>query len=60
MLHPTVGWVSGLDLTAGGEAKVYDGTTGQSYTDKAVVMYIKLPKSRTAMSNIVNIKMGCP
>lgn len=55
LMHPTVGWVSGLDLNTGGEAKVYDGTTGKAYTDKAVVMYIKLPKSKTAMINIVNI-----
>lgn len=55
LLHPTVGWVSGLDLNAGGEAKVFDGTTGKSYTDKAVAMYIRLPKGKTAMINLVNI-----
>lgn len=55
LLHPTVGWVSGFDLNAGGEAKVYDGTTGRSFTDKAVVMYVKLPEGKTAMLNIVNI-----
>ena len=55
LMHPTVGWVSGFDLKAGGEAKVYDGTTGKSYTDRAVAMYIKLPKGKTAMINLVNI-----
>ncbi len=55
LMHPIVGWVSGLDLSVGGEAKVYDGTTGKAYTDKAVVMYIKLPEGKTAMINIVNI-----
>ncbi|MBQ9459936.1 MAG: hypothetical protein IJU66_08410 [Oscillospiraceae bacterium] len=55
LLHPTLGWVSGFDLDAGGEAKVYDGTTGKSYTDKAVAMYLKLPEGKTAMINIVNI-----
>ncbi|MBR5162442.1 MAG: hypothetical protein IKW79_00305 [Schwartzia sp.] len=55
LMHPTIGWVSGLDLNVGGEAKVYDGTTGNSYTDKAVAMYIKLPRGKTAMINIVNI-----
>ena len=55
LMHPTVGWVSGLDLNTGGEAKVFDGTTGKSYTDKAVAMYIRLPKGKTAMINLVNI-----
>lgn len=55
LMHPTIGWISGADLNAGGEIKVYDGTTGESYTDKAVVMYIKLPESKTAMINLVNI-----
>lgn len=55
LLHPTVGWVSGFDLNVGGAAKVYDGTTGQSYTDKAVAMHLRLPEGRTAMLNMVNI-----
>jgi hypothetical protein len=55
LLHPTVGWVSGCDLNAVSDAKVYDGTTGKAYTDKAVAMYLKLPEGRTAMVNIVNI-----
>ncbi len=55
LMHPTVGWVSGLDLNTGGEAKVFDGPTGESYTDKAVAMYIRLPKGKTAMINLVNI-----
>ncbi len=55
LMHPIVGWVSGLDLNVGGEAKVYDGKTGESYTDKAVVMYMKLPDDKSAMINIVNI-----
>ncbi len=55
LMHPTIGWISGADLEAGGEIRVYDGTTGESYTDKAVVMYIKLPEGRTAMINMVNI-----
>ena len=55
LMHPTVGWVSGYDLGTGGEAKVYDGSTGESYTDKAIVMYIKLPEEKSAMINIVNI-----
>lgn len=55
LMHPTIGWVSGFDLNEAAEAKVYDGSTGKSYTDRAVAMYIKLPEGKTAMINIVNI-----
>ena len=55
LMHPTVGWISGFDLNTGGEAKVYDGTTAVSYTDKAVVMYVKLPENKSAMINMLNI-----
>ena len=55
LMHPTVGWVSGFDLGTGGQAKVFDGSTGQAYADKAVVMYIKLADDKSAMINIVNI-----
>ncbi len=55
LLHPTIGWVSGSDLNEMKEPKVYDGTTGNVYTDKAVVMYIRLPEGKTAMIDIVNI-----
>ncbi|MCR4909116.1 MAG: hypothetical protein K5985_09805 [Lachnospiraceae bacterium] len=55
LLHPTIGWVSGLDLNGDGEAKAYDGTTGKSYTDKAVVMFLKLPEGKAAQINLINI-----
>ena len=55
LMHPTIGWISGFDLDDPTEPKVYDGTTGNSYTDKAVVMYIKLPKEKSAMINMINI-----
>lgn len=55
LLHPTVGWVSGHDLNTDENAKVYDGTTGKSYSDKAVAMYLKLPEGKNAMISIVNI-----
>ncbi|MCR4657573.1 MAG: hypothetical protein K5770_15310 [Lachnospiraceae bacterium] len=52
LMHPVIGWISGADLEEGGEIRVYDGTKGESYTDKAVVMYIKLPEGKSAMINI--------
>ena len=55
LMHPIVGWISGLDLNSEDEARVYDGTTQEAYTDKAVAMYIKLPEGKTAMINMVNI-----
>ena len=55
LMHPIVGWISGMDLNGEGEAKVFDGMSGESYTDKAVAMYIKLPEGKTAMINMINI-----
>ena len=55
LLHPTVGWISGNDLDENVMPMVYDGTTGRSYTDKAVVMFIELAEGKTANINIVNI-----
>ena len=55
LMHPTIGWISGDDLNDISDIKVYDGTTGEAYTDRAVVMYIKLPEEKTAMINMVNI-----
>ncbi|MCR5733272.1 MAG: hypothetical protein K6G22_01580 [Lachnospiraceae bacterium] len=55
LMHPVAGWVSGMDLQAPGVPKVYDGTSGSSYTDKAVVMYVKLPEGRNAMISLVNM-----
>ena len=55
LMHPTVGWISGFDLDARTSAKVYDGTTGEAYTDKAVVMYLELEEGKSAMINMINI-----
>ena len=55
LMHPTVGWVSGYDLETGGEARVYNGVTGESFSDRSVVMHIKLPEGKNAVINIINI-----
>ncbi len=55
LMHPTIGWISGADLDSNDVAKVYNGTTGEAYTDKAVVLYIKLPDDKAALINIINI-----
>ncbi|NLX91638.1 MAG: hypothetical protein GXZ07_08655 [Firmicutes bacterium] len=55
LLTPIVGWISGFDLSTDGCAKVYDGITGLSYTDKAVALHICLPDEMLASLGIVNI-----
>lgn len=55
LMVPTIGWVSGYDLDENGMAKVYDGTSGSSFTDKAVALHINLPANKAASLEIVNI-----
>ena len=54
-MNPTVGWISGFDLSSGSNAKVYDGVTGVSYNNKAVALHICLPEDKMASLGIVNI-----
>ncbi len=54
-MHPTIGWVSGYDFIKGGQARVYNGETGESFTDKGVALLIKLPEGKSAVINVVNI-----
>jgi len=54
-MNPTVGWISGFDLSTGSKAKVYDGITGASYDGKAVALHICLPDDKIASLGIVNI-----
>lgn len=58
LMNPTVGWITGFDLSTGSMAKVYDGLTGKSYTDKAVALHICLPDDKVASIGIVNIFDG--
>ncbi|NPV91230.1 MAG: hypothetical protein HPY50_10725 [Firmicutes bacterium] len=55
LMNPTVGWISGFDLSTDSVAKVYDGVTGKSYSDKAVALHICLPDDKMASLGIVNI-----
>ncbi len=54
-MHPIEGWVSGYDVETGAGARVYNGETGESYSDKAVVMFQKLSKDKNVKINIINI-----
>jgi len=55
LMNPTIGWISGFDLSTNSSAKVYDGVTGMSYTDKAVALHISLPDNKMASLGIINI-----
>ncbi len=54
-MNPTVGWISGFDLSTNSSAKVFDGVTGISYCDKAVALHICLPDDKMVSLGIVNI-----
>lgn len=54
-MNPTVGWISGFDLSTDSSAKVYDGVTGVSYDNKAIALHICLPEDKMASLGIVNI-----
>jgi hypothetical protein len=56
-LKPTVGWFAGVHLSELGQIKpkVYDGQSGQSFDDGAVVAHVRLPADKMASVEIVNI-----
>jgi len=56
-VKPTVGWIAGVHLSELGRVtpKVYDGSTGQKYEDRAVVAHLALPEGRLALVEIVNL-----
>jgi hypothetical protein len=55
--HAIFGWVTGIHLDDMGkkEPKVFDGRTGEAYTDKAIALHVPLPEGKTAVVDIVNI-----
>lgn len=53
-LKPVVGWIAGFDLTKGGPALVYDGTTGTAHEERAVVAHITWHDGKLAIPMIVN------
>lgn len=54
---PLIGWISGVFLDELGQTtpKIYNGNTGESYTDAAVVMHIGLPSNKMPQVNIINL-----
>jgi hypothetical protein len=55
--RPLVGWISGVDLADLGKVapRVFDGVSGESSDNAAVVMHVKLPPGRTASVDIINL-----
>ncbi len=55
--HPIVGWITGIHLNDLGKEKpkVFNGTTGEVYADRAVACHVPLPRGKAAVVNIVNI-----
>jgi hypothetical protein len=55
--RPLVGWVSGVDLDQLGQRtpKVFDGSTGQSSEDAAVVLHVSVPAEKHPRVDIINM-----
>ena len=55
--HPIVGWITGIHLNDLGKEKpkVFNGKTGEVFTDKAIACHLSLPAGKTADVEIVNI-----
>src|SRR6059036_3836451 len=55
--HPIVGWITGIHLNDLGKEKpkVFNGKTGEVFTDKAIACHVPLPTGKTADVEIVNI-----
>jgi hypothetical protein len=56
-LKPLVGWISGIHLDDWGKAAplAYSGLTGKSYTNSAVSMHVRLPKTQLAQVGTINL-----
>jgi len=50
------GWVSGVNLEKFEQTPIaVDGTTGESYSDRAVTLHLEVPRNKTVSINIINI-----
>lgn len=53
-LKPTIGWIAGYDLDAGGQAHVYDGRGPHKHDDRAVAARVAWDAQTLAIPDIVN------
>lgn len=56
-LKPILGWISGIHLSQFGKItpKVFNGETGESFNQNAIVMHISLAHNKIATINIINL-----
>lgn len=56
-IKPIVGWVSGFHLDDLGQATaaVFDGASGESHSDRAIVLHVRLPEGFSAIAHTVNL-----
>lgn len=56
-LRPLVGWITGIGLDELGKVtpKVFNGITGESTDQKALVMHLELPPDKIPVLDIVNL-----
>ena len=59
-LEPIVGWIAGVALEDVGRVapRVFDGRSGESSTEKAIVLHGQLPRHKTARIDIINLFRG--
>jgi Family of unknown function (DUF6976) len=55
--RPLLGWITGVDLAEVGQrqAKIFDGRTGESHSEGAIVMHVGLPENKVAEVDILNM-----
>lgn len=55
--QPLMGWISGVALDDIGKVtpKVFDGSTGQTHDDGAVLLYVEMPDGHMADIDILNL-----
>ena len=55
--HPIVGWITGVNLADLGKdrPKVFNGKTGEVFTDRALACHVPLPAGKAVDVGIVNI-----
>ena len=57
---PLLGWVTGIDLNSKDTPKIYNGITGESSSDQAVALHIRIPDKKMAQLEILNIHSQDP
>jgi len=52
----TIGWIAGMNLEASDQTPIaVEGTAASAYSDKAVVIHLKIPESKNVNVGVINI-----